>query len=234
MRLVKDRAEITGRVALCLVFLIFSAILFAYMLLLAGSSLAQSVEDTTGGETTDDTGKETTNEGATGDETAPPPSSGADSDCPGAKQVATTGPNETENQRIPFDIRGRTFRVSYSVDFSNPRDFNILEVDIEDRFGLVEFESIDKDQTGSFIVTEGRGAYDLVTNVRPDDGAIYQVTVEDCIGEDQKSIPKRGKGEGTIMGIPKKPLPPTGGIPLVLLVGFALICGGAAILRDRR
>ena len=36
------------------------------------------------------------------------------------------------------------------------------------------------------------------------------------------------------MGIPKKPLPPTGGIPLVLLVGFALICGGAAILRDRR
>jgi hypothetical protein len=95
--------------------------------------------------------------------------------------VLTVGPT-TENTRTPFTTTGNVFRVSYDVNFNDRRAFNSADIDIEDRFGLVDFVNLSEDANNSFIVTEGAGTYDLVVRIDPPNGATYTVTVEDCRG----------------------------------------------------
>jgi len=69
------------------------------------------------------------------------------------------------------------------VAFNDRQAFNnAADIDIEDRFGLVDFVNLSEDETNSFIVTEGAGTYDLVVQIAPPNGATYTVTVEDCRG----------------------------------------------------
>jgi hypothetical protein len=129
-------------------------------------------------------GQETTSTAsptATAQETTTAPIEGS-SACQNPQEVLTVGPT-TENTRTPFTTTGNVFRVSYDVAFQDPEAFNSAAIDIEDRFGLVDFVNLSEDETNSFIVTEGAGSYDLVVNIDPPNGATYTVTVEDCLGE---------------------------------------------------
>ena len=173
----------------------------------------------------------------------------SDGSCQNPQEVITVGPT-TENTRTAFTTTGDVFRVSYDVAFEDPDAFNSADIDVEDRFGLVDFAIVDEDEQNSFIVTEGAGSYDLVVNIQPPNGATYKVTIEDC------GIAANGNGDndgngGDVNGgdvnsgdvnnpdkvIPdttsKKPLPDTGGVPLLGLaaVALALVGAGFSILR---
>jgi hypothetical protein len=156
-----------------------------------------------------------------------------DGSCPNPTEVAKVE-TTSDNTRTPFKISGETFRVSYDVTFEDPDGFNLVEIDIEDRFGLVAFENVGENGSDSFIVTEGPGSFELVVNVTPNNGATYTVTVEDCAGEDSSTPGETTDPEGVEKGtIPKQPLPPTGGLPLMGLVvlGLALVGVGSSIVR---
>ncbi len=196
-------------------------------------------------------GQETTGSPAASPEatTAAPVSDGA---CQNPREVITVGPT-TENTRTPFTTTGDVFRVSYDVAFQDPGPFDNATIDIEDRFGLVDYAIVDKDERNSFIVTDGAGSYDLVVNIKPSNGATYTVTIEDC----GAAANGNGNNNGTAAGdqynagddnnpdkvIPdttsKRPLPNTGGVPLPALafgalallgVGFSVL--GTSIRRD--
>jgi hypothetical protein len=95
--------------------------------------------------------------------------------------VLTVGPT-TENTRTPFTTTGNVFRVTYDVAFNDPEAFNAAELDIEDRFGLVDSVNLSEDEANSFIVTEGAGSHELVVQIDPPNGATYTVTLEECRG----------------------------------------------------
>jgi hypothetical protein len=75
--------------------------------------------------------------------TIPPPVS--DGACQNPQEVITVGPT-TENTRTPFTTTGDVFRVSYDVAFADPGAFHNASIDIEDRFGLVDYAITDKDE----------------------------------------------------------------------------------------
>jgi len=131
------------------------------------------------------------------------------------------------------------------VAFNDRQAFNAADIDIEDRFGLVDFVNLSEDETNSFIVTEGAGSYDLVVQIDPPNGATYTVTVEDCGGTTMGTTDTTGtrttgattdtsNKENVIRDtIPKNrdPLPPTGGpsflVPAAALL--TLLISGSAI-----
>jgi len=101
--------------------------------------------------------------------------------CENLKTLASIGPQVSDDKK-DFETTKDRFRVTYEVDFKNddPLDFRDFEVDINDRFGLVEFDSADKDSAKSFIVIADPGKYSIQTDVTPNNGATYTVKVEEC------------------------------------------------------
>src|SRR5215204_6150786 len=126
--------------------------------------------DTTTGTTGTTTGTTTTGTttgtsttgttGTTGTTTGTADTTSNNEVCQNPQEVLTVGPT-TENTRTPFRTTGDVFRVSYDVAFNDRQAFNAADIDIEDRFGLVDFVNLSEDETNSFIVTEGAGSYDL-------------------------------------------------------------------------
>ena len=143
-------------------------------------------------------------------------------DCPGADEVASLGPT-TNDLREAFEVTGDSFRVSYDVTFEDPDDLNDFTVDIEDEFGLVESDSVSADDSRTFFVPEGPGNFEVVTDVEPDTGATYTLTVEDCVGNGDGNDNVSGDDNDTngddIINVPDKPLPNTGGAAPSSLVG---------------
>src|SRR5215217_4913398 len=129
---------------------------------------------TTGTSTTTGTGTTGTTGTTTGTSTTGTTGiTGESSACQNPQEVLSVGPT-TENTRTPFTTTGNVFRVSYDVAFNDPEAFNhAADIDIEDRFGLVDFVNLSEDETNSFIVTEGAGTYDLVVQIAPPNGATY-------------------------------------------------------------
>jgi hypothetical protein len=160
--------------------------------------------------------------------------------------VLSVGPT-TENTRTPFTTTGNVFRVSYDVAFNDPEAFNAADIDIEDRFGLVDFVNLSEDETNSFIVTEGAGSYDLVVQIDPPNGATYTVTVEDCRGTTTGTTDTTGASttgsatngdststrDGVIRDtiVEGRDLPNTGGLSVLVSVAalLALLISGAGI-----
>ena len=148
-----------------------------------------------------------------------------DSSCANAEEVANVGPT-TDNSVTPFETTGRTFRVSYDVTFIEEDAFSSVEIDVEDRFGLVDFEIVERSERDRFIVTEGPGAYELIVNVEPANSARYSVSIEDCAG-----VNSSNDDEDDIINDPGGNLPNTGGAPLsALMVGAALLLVGGAVV----
>src|SRR5215217_1807453 len=126
--------------------------------------------------------------------------------CRNPQEVLTVGPT-TENTRTPFTITGDVFRVSYDVAFNDPEAFNSADIDIENRFGLVDFVNLSEDETNSFIVTEGAGSYDLGVQIDPPNGGTYTVTVEDCGGTTTGTTDTTGASTGAA-NTSRTPRPP--------------------------
>src|SRR5215204_1711249 len=141
---------------------------------------ADTTTGTTGITSTTTTGT-TTGTSTTGTTTGTADTTSNNGVCQNPEEVLTVGPT-TDNIRTPFTTTGDVFRVSYDVAFNDPEAFNAADIDIEDRFGLVDFVNLSEDEINSFIVTEGAGSYDLVVQIDPPNGATYTVTVEDCGG----------------------------------------------------
>ncbi len=145
-----------------------------------GTTGTSTTGTTTGTSTTGTTGTTTGTTGTT-DATGTTVISGERGACQNPQEVLTVGPT-TENTRTPFTTTGSVFRVSYDVAFNDPGGFSSAGIDIEGRFGLVDFVILNEDANNSFIVTEGAGSYDLVVEIDPPNAATYTVTVEDCSG----------------------------------------------------
>jgi hypothetical protein len=158
---------------------ILAAITFLLVFALPAWGQATTGTSTTG--TTGTTGTTTGTSTTTGTTTGTTGTIGTSGTaCQNPQEVLTVGPT-TENTRTHFRTTGNVFRVSYDVAFKDPEAFNnAADIDIEDRFGLVDFVNLSEDATNSFIVTEGAGSYDLVVQIDPPNGATYTVTVEDC------------------------------------------------------
>ena len=172
----------------------------------------------------------------------------ADGSCTNPVELVSVGPT-TDNIVVPFESTGRTFRVSYTVEFVDPEDFNNLNINIEGEFGLVAYENIFESGSDSYIVTEGPESYDLVVDVEPANGATYTVTIEDCEtstgggpgpdpspdppGEDP--LPPGKKPPGLLdRTVPKDLLSPTGGISIFFGAGALLAASAVLFVRILR
>jgi hypothetical protein len=165
---------------------------------------------------------------------------GPDEGCENPQEVTSfTG---TENQRTdPFEITGETFRLRYETAPEGADPFlPTVEVDVLNAQGqptgegFLAFEGED----GTENVLAGPGTFRL--EIRAED-ASYRITVEDCTETAQEPPPDDQPGDvddpDDVVddSIPDKPLPNTGGVPLVGLVLFAAgsLGVGTLILRRR-
>lgn len=119
-------------------------------------------------------------------------------ECPGAQEVATIGPT-TADQRQEFTTTGEGFLVSYDVEFAED-GYNSLDVDITDEFGLVEFDTQYESGSYSYFVPEEAGTYEVETDLTPNRGAEYTVTVEDCTGDDSDQSTSPGDDDSDANG----------------------------------
>ena len=183
----------------------------------------------------------------------------ADSDCPGAKVVNTT--NGSGNKQSPvFSITGDSFRVTTALEATSDPELLFFSVDVN-KEGGENVTTIDRESPGtdSSIVNAGPGRFFLDILAANVD---YTVTVEDCTGsaggqgdtpaDDQYNDGGGGSNDGggdmsnddgggdvdnpnDVIDdtTSKKPLPNTGGVPLLgLAVGALAFVGiGFSVLR---
>jgi hypothetical protein len=166
---------------------------------------------------------------------------------------------QISDDRQDFETTTDRFRVTYEVDFKNddPLEFRDFTVDINDRFGLVEYDSATRDRSKSFIVIADAGSYSVETDVTPNNGATYTVLVEECSNPQGEPPPRGGAPRGETPGgnqyapdTPRGPVdrpegviprthvrrvPFTGGPPIILgalaLLGTAVIVGHSVFRR---
>jgi hypothetical protein len=167
--------------------------------------------------------------------------------CTQLTELARLGPT-TSDRRQAFEVTQRSFRVTYEVEFSVPEtQFRDFEIQIQDEFGLVESDSTENDGTFGFLVPEGPGSFEFVTDVEPENGAEYTVVVEECAQGGGTTTPPGttiiGPGTTIVGTIPTGPLLTTGPLPVTggrgvfhpataVLLGFLLIA--YTIVRRRR
>lgn len=156
---------------------------------------------------------------------------GGGAGCENPRTLATLGPGVSDDKK-DFQTTTDRFVVTYEVDFKNdgPLEFRQFAVDITDRFGLVEFDIADRDASKSFVVVEDAGRFAVETDVTPNNGATYTMTVEECV-----STASGGSGqgpvdnpEGVMPGTSVDKIPNTGGPPY-LAVGAMLLLAAAVV-----
>lgn len=134
-------------------------------------------------------------------------------------------------QTAPFSIEGNVFKITSEVEATADPEFLAFNIFVQDENGgFVAFITQEQEGTETSFVNEGPGEFFLDIGSA---NANYTVTVEDCVEEDDQQEEQREVIEGSI---PKKPLPPTGGFPPLLAVGFFLVAGvglGVSIVRRR-
>jgi hypothetical protein len=159
--------------------------------------------------------------------------------CADPRQVRTF--NGTQNQITPaFDITGNTFRLRYEVtDLDDEPGFDSLSIRpiAEDGIGVGDSVLVFDPGNGSKNILEGPGSFTLEIE---SEGFEYNVIVEDCTGtapgntqdgetstpQEVSSPPKARREEKVIpKTIPKKRLPPTGGIPAHAIMTGAILTG---------
>ena len=174
--------------------------------------------------------------GATQDDTTPAKDQYSQGECANPRALASLGPEDSDD-KADFETTTDRFRVTYEVDFHSDRpfDFRDFEVDITDRFGLVEFDSAHRDTSKSFIVIADPGRYSVETDVTPNNGATYTVTVAECPATPTPPEQPVNNSKGVIPGTGVKKIPPTGGLPLltvgVLALLSAAVVAGRGVLR---
>lgn len=221
--------EISRQTA-CVAMLVVGALTFFYVLLIVQPSEAQQG-------------------GATG------AGAGGNEGCADPREVETF--NGTENQITPsFNITGNTFRLLYDItDLDADPLGDIINIRPVDDGGPVGGAVTLQDPgNGSQNVLEGPGSFTLEIE---SNGFEYSVTVEDCTGSASGTAPASTPGTSTPAAapapkatpsptpapkatpkqrekvmretVPKRRLPPTGGVPAPYAV-YGFVLGGTSLL----
>lgn len=215
-----------GRKEISVLLLATGALLFFGVFLLSVSSDAQTGGGSTGGD-------------STGASRVGQPDEG----CAAPTEVERF--DGTANQVTPaFNITGNTFRLSYEITDldDDPVDFDSFSIRPigENGIGVGNSVLVFDEGSGSENILEGPGAFTLQIE---SEGFDYTVIVEDCTGAASgnravttpASPPAQAESQrnNVVPGsVPNRPLPPTGGLPVSLVVtGFVLT--GAGILGTR-
>lgn len=154
--------------------------------------------------------------------------------CENAQEVATFEGSTGENFITdPFQITGGQFRVSFE---SGGTGFAFVSIEILDENGdlVDDFVAGDEEAQTSLLVNAGPG--DFVLDVTADTDDPFTVTVEDCGGAADDGGNNNGGDDGDDNNdgiiddtIPNKPLPNTGGIPLIVAGGVLLLSVGGIV-----
>lgn len=156
--------------------------------------------------------------------------------CANPRQVQTF--NGTQNQITPsFNITGNTFRLRYEVtDLDEDPGFDSLSIRpiAEDGIGVGDSVLVFDPGSGSKNILDGPGNFTLEIET---EGFEYNVIVDDCTGtasgNAQNNEPSTAqsndnqdrKSKVIAKTIPKKKLPPTGGIPAYVITTGAILTG---------
>lgn len=184
--------------------------------------------------------------------------------CSNPEEVATF--EGAENQITDgFEITGNTFRLVYDItDLDSDPGFDSFSIRpiAENGIGVGDSVLVFDEGTGSKNILDGPGTFTLEIET---EGFDYTVTVEDCVPNNQNgggttgspttnqgqyttqdqtisknqttSRPPRNRGGKTVINVPNKPLPPSGGLPVYgivagcVLAGFGLLTLGLGIRR---
>jgi hypothetical protein len=184
------------------------------------------------------------NPSGTGDQLAP----GPDAQCPGAVAVQTLSGNA--DRRSPaFDVRGEFVRVTNTFEDTGTgvAILSTYIVDAETGEGVGNFRTFSPEPASKILhIGPGRYYLDVLSETNG-----YTTVVEDCVGNatgGQTGPPQSGPPASGVQYndggannpnkvIPdttsKKPLPNTGGVPLVGLavIALALVGVGFSVLR---
>jgi len=167
-------------------------------------------------------------------------------ECPGAVLLDSIGPTDRDLVIGPFPISGKTFRLTYETTDADESGLPFFDVTVLDSAGNeVGGQVIFEEGTVREIVRGGPGRFTI--EARAED-LKYKLTAEDCTGAnnppsggsggvDQQPVPEDQyksdvdpPNEGNVIDdtISDKPLPNTGGVPLLGLVVFGSIFTFAA------
>ena len=167
---------------------------------------------------------------------AAPSGAQTNEDCSDPRSLATfTGSDDQITDE--FRVTGDRFRISFdttTIDDDGPDE--TLDLTVRNADGEVEGTiSISEAGSDSEIISAGPGRFSLEIEA----GDIeYDVTVEDCVGNertdrDRTTGERTGRRDDnsdiTIINIPNKPLPPTGGLPVHLMVGGSVLAGAGLL-----
>jgi hypothetical protein len=172
--------------------------------------------------------------------------------CANAREVVSIGPTTTDTER-QFEITGETFRVTYDVTILEEDEFPTVIIDIDSGVGTGPFVQVSETEQDTFISTAGPGNFDGTFTVDPPNTARYSITIEDCGGQngspdtdgngadddqydDGTDDPGTVNDPGDVIEdtTPDKPLPKTGGTPLILGAGLLLVCASLLCARILR
>ena len=173
----------------------------------------------------------------------------ASTECPGAEVIDTTGPTDEDLIIGPFSVTGDKFRLTYETTDADESGFPFFDVTVLDEArnevgGRVIFD----EGLAREIVSASPGTFTI--EARAED-LKYTITGEDCTGRDsggdgRQPVPTNPVPEDQYRSdvdpprddviddtVSEKPLPNTGGVPLLGPAVFGLICvsAGFALLR---
>lgn len=240
---------------LSVLFVVFVAALVAALgaVAAAAQSTGQTSEtlETTGPEST----LETTGPNSTTPTPSPSPSPGqnagdaqANTACPGAVLVTSVGPTDQDLiTRQPFLITGESFRLTYETTDADESGLPFFDVTVLDQAGNeVGGQVIFEEGIQREIVRASPGRFDLETTA---EDLKYKLTIEDCTGKEnppssnqpvptspnpnnqhRRDIDPPNEDNVIHDTVSDRPLPDTGGVPLLGLGVFGFICVGAGFL----
>lgn len=156
----------------------------------------------------------------------------------GCRIIAELQGNTSKNTE-PFGINNTTLRIIYGTQPTNDRGFNNTDIAVVDDLTETQIDSVSAEEGEDGVlevpVEAGRYRVDVFTFEQS-----YDITVEAEGGsepctevEEESPQPPRGR---TVLNIPPKDLPPTGGPPLLGIL-FAVMAGASlltAVARRRR
>ena len=177
------------------------------------------------------------------------PTAQASAECPGAEVLETVGPTEDDLLIGPFPITGESLRLTYETTDADASGLPFFDVTVLDEAGSeVGGQVIFEEGVVREVVRAGPGRFTI--EARSED-LKYTLTIEDCTGDDPgPPNPPPGGNNGPVPTNPApddqynndvddpndvvdntesdEPLPNTGGVPLLGLAAFGLICVFAA------
>jgi hypothetical protein len=239
----RDDETYGGRMRLLSVF-ITAAVVSVVAVLGATAAAAQSSGQTL--ETREKTGPESTTR------TPPTPEQSArdvqaNTECPGAVLIGSVGPTDEDLvTRRPFLVTGESFRLTYETTDADESGLPFFDVTVLDEAGKeVGGRVIFEEGAQREIVRASPGRFGLETTA---EDLKYKLTIEDCTGkgnrppgnqhvptdpipEDQYRRDVDPPNEDVIDDtVSDRPLPATGGVPLLGPAAFGFICVSAGFL----